>query len=224
MRLLIVEDFAPLCQAITKGFREAGFAVDSSTDGEEGLWQARSNDYDAIVLDIMLPHMDGLTLLQRIRREGRATPILLLTAKDTVDDRVQGLNLGADDYLIKPFAFAELLARVRALARRRYEKRDPMIRVGDLEVNTTARTVARGGELVELTAREFSLLEFLALRAGEVVSRSAIWEHLYEFHSDADSNVVDVYVGYLRKKLERDYLTKLIHTRRGEGYMLGIAP
>lgn len=221
MRLLVVEDYEPLRKSIVQGLRETGYAVDSSGDGDEGLWYARSNDYDAMVLDIMLPKVDGLTILQRLRREGRRTPVLLLTARDTVQDRVIGLDLGADDYLIKPFAFQELLARVRALTRRRYEKPDPVIRTQDLELNTASRSVVRAGQTIELTAREYVLLEFLALRAGEVVSRSEIWEHLYEFHSEADSNVVDVYVGYLRKKLEKPNLPKLIHTHRGHGYRLG---
>jgi len=223
MRLLVVEDYEPLRKSIVQGLREAGYAVDSSAEGEEGLWYARSNDYDAIILDIMLPKVDGLSILKRIRREGSRTPVLLLTAKDTVEDRVIGLDLGADDYLIKPFAFQELLARVRALTRRRYEKPDPVIRTQDLELNTASRSVVRAGQTIELTAREYVLLEFLALRAGEVVSRSDIWEHLYEFHSEADSNVVDVYVGYLRKKLEKPNLPKLIHTHRGHGYRLGEA-
>ncbi len=223
MRLLVVEDYEPLRKSMVQGLREAGYAVDSSAEGDEGLWYARSNDYDAIVLDIMLPKVDGLSILKRVRKEGRQTPVLLLTARDTVEDRVTGLDLGADDYLIKPFAFQELLARVRALTRRKYEKPDPVIRVQDLELNTSARSVRRGDEAIDLTAREYVLLEFLALRAGEVVSRSEIWEHLYEFHSEADSNVVDVYVGYLRKKLETPNLPKLIHTHRGHGYRLGEA-
>lgn len=223
MRLLVVEDYEPLRKSVVQGLREAGYAVDSSGEGDEGLWYARSNDYDAIVLDIMLPKVDGLTILQRVRKEGRRTPVLLLTARDTVQDRVSGLDLGADDYLIKPFAFEELLARVRALARRRYEKPDPVIRVQDLELNTSARSAQRAGEAIDLTAREYALLEFLAMRAGEVVSRSEIWEHLYEFHSEADSNVVDVYIGYLRRKLEKPNVAKLICTHRGHGYRLGEA-
>jgi DNA-binding response OmpR family regulator len=146
---------------------------------------------------------------------------LILTAKDTVEDRVIGLNSGADDYLVKPFAFDELLARVRALVRRRYDKKDPVIRVDDLEIDTARRTVRRGGRVIDLSAREYALLEFLAARAGQVVSRTAIWEHVYDFHSDPESNVVDVYVGHLRKKIERPGRPKLIHTRRGEGYLLG---
>ncbi len=221
MRVLIVEDYTPLRESLAQGLREAGFAVDVSSDGQEGLWYAQSNDYDAIVLDIMLPKLDGISMLGRMRKSGSQVPVLLLTAKDTVEDRVTGLNTGADDYLVKPFAFDELLARVRALLRRRYDKPDPVICIEDLQVDTSTHVVRRQGRAVELTAREFMLLEFLALRAGEVVSRTDIWEHLYEFHSSADSNVVDVYIGYLRKKLERPGLPKLIHTRRGHGYVLG---
>ncbi len=221
MRVLVVEDYEPVRKSIVQGLREDGFAVDASADGEEGLWYARSNEYDAIVLDIMLPSLDGLTILKRLRTAGSKTPILLLTAKDTVSDRVTGLDLGADDYLIKPFAFEELLARLRALSRRKYDKADPVVRVMDLEINTASRTVRRSGLVVELTAREYALLELLALRAGEVVTRTDIWEHLYEFHAEADSNVVDVYIGYLRKKLERPHLPRLIHTRRGLGYVMG---
>ncbi|HUU85405.1 MAG TPA: response regulator transcription factor [Phycisphaerae bacterium] len=221
MRLLVIEDYEPLRKSLSQGLREAGFAVDSSADGEEGLWYAKSNDYDVILLDIMLPRVDGLTILKHLRKIGDRVPVLLLTARDTLEDRVSGLNLGADDYLVKPFAFEELLARVRALLRRKYDRADPVLRVRDLELDTAARTVSRGGHPVELTAREYALLEFLALRAGQVVSRTDIWEHLYEFHASAESNVVDVYVGYLRKKLERPDLPRLIHTRRGQGYMLG---
>jgi len=221
MRVLFVEDYAPLRKSVSQGLREAGFAVDSSADGEEGLWYAESNDYDVIILDIMLPVVDGLTILSRLRRAGKATPILILTARDTVRDRVTGLDLGADDYLVKPFAFEELLARVRALVRRRYGAKDPVLHVEDLEIDTAKRAVRRAGKPVDLTAREYALLEFLALRAGEVVSRTDIWEHLYDFDSSVESNVVNVYIGYLRKKLERPDLPRLIHTRRGQGYMLG---
>ncbi len=220
MRVLLVEDYDPVRKSVAQGLREAGFAVDASADGEEGFWYAQSNDYDVIVLDIMLPTVDGLTILTRLRQAGKQVPILLLTAKDTVADRVTGLNLGADDYLVKPFAFEELLARVRALVRRRYDAADPAIRVQDLEINTATRTVRRAGQRIDLTAREYALLEFLAVRAGQVVSRTDMWEHLYEFHSPAESNVVDVYIGYLRKKLERPGLPRLIHTRRGQGYVL----
>ena len=221
MRVLVIEDYEPLRKALVQGLQEAGLAVDSSSDGEEGLWYAQSNNHDTIVLDIMLPKIDGLSILKRLRQAGSETPILLLTARDTVDDRVQGLNLGADDYLVKPFAFEELLARVRALVRRGCNHKDPVIRIDDLEIDTAGRTVRRGGQPVNLSAREYALLEFLAVKAGQVVSRTAIWDHIYDFHSDPESNVVDVYIGYLRKKIERPGQVKLIHTKRGQGYLLG---
>lgn len=220
MRLLLVEDYAPLCKALAQGLHEAGFAVDVAGDGEEGLWYARANDYDVIVLDLMLPRLDGLSILRRLRQEGRAASVLILTAKDTIEDRVSGLDLGADDYLVKPFAFEELLARIRALVRRRYEARSPVIRIGDLEVDTGRKLVRRMGELIELTAREYGLLEYLALRAGQLVTRTSIWEHVYECDSSVQSNVVDVYIGYLRRKIERPGWARLIHTRRGQGYVL----
>jgi two-component system OmpR family response regulator len=220
VRVLVVEDYAPIQKAVAKGLREAGFAVDATGDGEEGLWYATNNDYDVVVLDLMLPGTDGLSILKRLRSEGRATHVLILTAKDTVQDRVKGLDLGADDYLVKPFAFEELLARVRALARRAYSAKSPTLNVGDLRIETAARRVWRGEEEIPLTAREYALLEYLALRAGEAVTRTDIWEHVYEFTSDADSNVVDVYIGYLRKKIERPGRPALIHTVRGVGYSL----
>ena len=221
MRVLVIEDYRPLLKSLNQGLEEAGFAVDATADGEEGLWYARSHEYDAIVLDLMVPGVDGLTILSRLRRDGASVPVLIVTAKDTVEDRVKGLDLGADDYLIKPFALDELLARVRALIRRRYDNKDPVIRIDDLEIDTTARTAMRRGQRIELSAREYALLEFLAMRGGQVVSRTDVWEHVYDFHSDPGSNVVDVYVGYLRKKIERPGLAKLIHTRRGQGYLLG---
>lgn len=220
MRILLVEDYAPLRKSTAQGLEEAGFAVDAAADGEEGLWYAKSNDYDVIILDLMLPGIDGLTILKRLREAGSTVHVLILTARDTLEDRVKGLNVGADDYLVKPFAFAELLARVRALVRRRYETKNPAIRIGDLEIDTAGRMVRRAGETIELTAREYALLEFLAMRAGELVSRTDIWEHVYDFHSSAQSNVVDVYIGYLRHKIEREGRPRLIHTRRGQGYVL----
>ena len=223
MRVLIVEDYAPVRDSVTQGLREAGYAVDAASEGEEGLWYATSNDYDVIVLDLMLPKIDGLTILARLRQAGSTAAVLILTARDALEDRVRGLNLGADDYLVKPFAFAELLARVQALVRRKYDAKDPKIRIEDLEIDTSARTVRRAEKTIELTAMEYALLQFLALRRGQVVSRSDIWEHLYDFDATAESNVVDVYIGYLRKKIERPGLPKLIHTRRGQGYILGDA-
>jgi len=221
MRVLLIEDYLPIQKSVAKGLREAGFAVDVTGDGEEGLWYAINNDYDVVILDLMLPAVDGLTILRRLRAEGRAAHVLILTAKDTVPDRVLGLDLGADDYLVKPFAFEELLARVRALARRAYQTKTPCLEISDLRIETTAQRVWRGGEEVHLTPREYALLEYLAMRSGEAVTRTDIWEHLYEFHSEADSNVVDVYIGYLRKKIERPGRPQLIRTLRGRGYSLG---
>jgi DNA-binding response OmpR family regulator len=221
MRLLVIEDYPPLQQSLTKGLREAGFAVDATRDGREGLWYATGNEYDVIILDLMLPGMDGLEILKKIRRKGRQSPVLILTAKDTIEDRVRGLNLGADDYLIKPFAFEELLARVRALLRRNYQEKNPCIRIKDLRIDLSAQRLWRSGEEIQLTAREYALLEYLAMRAGQTISRSDIWEHVYEFNASASSNVVDVYIGYLRKKIERPNRPSLIHTVRGRGYRLG---
>jgi DNA-binding response OmpR family regulator len=224
MRLLLVEDYPPLRGSLTKGLREAGFAVDATGDGEEGLWYARSNDYDVIILDLMLPGMDGLSILRQLRAEGRQSHVLILTAKDTLDDRITGLDLGADDYLVKPFAFQELLARVRALVRRSYRTKNPLLEVQDLRIDLTLQRVWHAGEEIGLTPREYALLEYLAMRAGQVVSRADIWEHVYEFNSSASSNVVDVYIGYLRKKIDRPDRSPLINTVRGRGYMLGAQP
>lgn len=221
MRLLIVEDYRPLQQSLTKGLREAGFAVDTTGDGKEGLWYAMGNDYDVIILDLMLPGIDGLEILKKLRAKGRQSHILILTAKDTLQDRVTGLDMGADDYLVKPFAFKELLARVRALLRRSYRQKNPRIKIKDLRIDLTIQKVWRGRQEITLTPREYGLLEYLAMRAGETVSRTEIWEHVYEFNSAASSNVVDVYIGYLRKKIERAGKPLLIHTVRGRGYFLG---
>jgi DNA-binding response OmpR family regulator len=220
MRVLVVEDYGPSRESVAQALREAGLAVDVARDGEEGLWRMQSGEHDVIVLDIALPKLDGLTALQRLRRSGRDTPVLLLTARDTVPDRVTGLNAGADDYLVKPFALEELLARVRALLRRKYHAANPVLQVRDLEVDTVGRIVRRAGRRVELTAREYALLEYLAHRAGQTVTRTEIWEHVYDFRSAVESNVVDVYVGYLRRKLEQPGQPPLIHTRRGQGYLL----
>ena len=212
MRLLVIEDYRPLQQSLTKGLREAGFAVDTTRDGQEGLWYAMGNEYDVIILDLMLPGMDGLSILSKLRANGRQSHVLILTAKDTLQDRIKGLDLGADDYLVKPFAFKELLARIRALLRRSYRKKNPRIKVKDLRIDLTTQRVWRGREEIQLTPREYALLEYLAMRAGETVCRTDIWEHVYEFNSSASSNVVDVYIGYLRKKIERPGKPPLIHT------------
>ena len=221
MRVLLVEDYEPLARSVAQGLREAGYAVDRSADGEEGLWYAEANAYDAIILDVMLPKMDGLTLLRTLREKKNPAAVLILTAKDRLADRVSGLDAGADDYLVKPFEFDELLARLRALIRRRYRVGEAVIRIADLEVDTGARVVKRGGTAVQLSAREYALLEYLALRRDQVVTRAEIWEHVYDFASDPSSNVVDVYIGYLRRKIDDDREPKLIQTRRGQGYLLG---
>jgi DNA-binding response OmpR family regulator len=224
MRLLLIEDYRPLRQSLAKGLRESGFAVDTTGDGEEGLWYAMNNEYDVIVLDLMLPGMDGLEILKKVRSQGRETCVLVLTAKDTVADRVRGLELGADDYVVKPFAFEEMLARIRALVRRGYRCKQSVMQIADLRIEPATQKVHRGKQEILLTAREYALLEYLAMRAGEVVSRSDIWEHVYEFNSTASSNVVDVYIGYLRRKIEVPNKLALIHTIRGRGYLLGSAP
>jgi len=220
MRVLVVEDYAPVREAVTQGLKEAGYAVDSAPDGKDGLWYATKNQYDVIVLDLMLPEVSGMEILAKLRATRSESRVLILTAKDAVEDRVEGLNAGADDYLIKPFALEELLARVNVLFRRRYDQVGTIIAVGDLEIDTATQGVTRAGVAIEFTKREYSLLVFLAIRAGQVVSRTDIWENVYDFESDAHSNMIDVYIRYLRQKLERPGWTKLIHTRRGFGYVL----
>jgi len=221
MRVLVVEDFGPLARSLTQGLREAGYVVDLASDGEEALSYTTSNGYDVVVLDLMLPKVDGLTVLRHVRDKGDPVATLILTARDQIADRVAGLDAGADDYLVKPFAFDELLARVRALVRRRYQVQTGLIRILDLEVNTVARSVIRAGRPVTVSAREYALLEYLAVRHGHVVTRAEIWEHVYDFASEPSSNVIDVYIGYLRRKIDRADAPKLLHTRRGVGYLLG---
>lgn len=220
MRVLLVEDHRPLVRALRRGLEEEGFAVDVAYDGEEGGYKAESADYDVIVLDLMLPKEDGLSLLQRWRRAGKKTHVLILTARSAIEDKVKGLDLGADDYLTKPFELGELLARLRALVRRGHQIKDPILRIFDLEIDTAARTVKRGGKSIHLTPREFALLQFLAFHRGKVVTRSMIWEHLYDECDENTSNVVDVYIRYLRNKIDRDFDPPLIMTRWGEGYLL----
>jgi len=221
MRVLVVEDYPPLARSLVQGLRETRYAVDLATDGEEAIGLLEAATYDAVILDLMLPRLGGREVLERIRRAGNPTAVLVLTARDGLDDRVSVLDLGADDYLVKPFAFAELLARLRAVIRRRYQSTDSTIRVADLEIDTQGRVVRRGGTTIPLSAREYAVLEYLAVRQGQVVSRAEIWDHVYDFASEPSSNVVDVYIGYLRRKLENDRGNKLIHTRRGQGYVLG---
>jgi DNA-binding response OmpR family regulator len=218
--VLLIEDHKPLVRALRQGLEEEGFAVDIATDGEEGDHKAQSVGYDAIVLDLMLPKQDGLSLLQRWRAAGMATHVLVLTAKGTVEDKVRGLDIGADDYLTKPFELDELLARLRALIRRGHQTKTPVIRCHDLTIDTASRGVTRGDKKISLTPREYGLLEFLAYHRGQVVTRSMIWEHLYDEHDESTSNVVDVYIRYLRNKIDKGFDLPLILTRWGEGYML----
>jgi DNA-binding response OmpR family regulator len=220
MKVLVVEDNEPLRRSISQRLRESGFAVDETGDGPEGLWLATENKYAVAILDLMLPGLDGIELLRKMRKQNEDSSVLIITARDQVGDRVAGLDAGADDYLVKPFALDELMARVRALTRRAHSVKNPVLKVGDLEIDTRRRAASRGGEAIDLTAREYALLELLALRAGEVVSRAEIWEQLYDFNQDPESNVVDVFVAYLRRKIEREGKPKLIHTRRGMGYIL----
>jgi len=204
--------------------RKSGYAVDVAGDGEEGLWMAESHDYDVIILDIMLPKRDGLAVLTDLRARGKATHVLLLTARDTVPDRVRGLRAGADDYMVKPFALEELLARVESLCRRAYGSKHAVISVGDLEIDTVGRRVKRASKSVDLTAREYLLIEYLARRNGQVVTRSEIEEHIYDGQVDPMSNVVDSAICSLRKKLAEFGEVPLIHTRRGLGYVLEEMP
>lgn len=220
MRLLLVEDSQRLQRSLGRALRRAGYALDVSGDGEDGLWLATSTAYDTIVLDVMLPKVDGLTLLRRLREAGGRTPVLLLTARDTLENRVEGLQMGADDYLIKPFALAELLARIQALCRRQYGANSNRVAVGNLEIDLTARTVSAGRRGLVLTPREYMLLEYLALRRGQIVSRTEIETHIYNDSADLMSNAVDSAVCSLRKKLAALDCPPMIYTRRGLGYVL----
>jgi len=220
MHLLLIEDSVRLQASIGRGLRKAGYALDITGDGEEGLWLAQETPYDAIILDLMLPQLDGLSLLRKLRAAQNAVHVLILTAKDSVEDRVSGLQAGADDYLIKPFAFEELLARVQALCRRNYQRKNPRITIGDLEIDTAKRVALCRGRRIDLTPREFRLLEYLALRRGQVVSRTEIEAHIYPDAADLMSNAVDSAVCTLRKKITAPDARALIQTRRGVGYVL----
>jgi two-component system OmpR family response regulator len=215
MRLLIVEDEADLRQGLQEALREEGYAVDAAADGDDGLYKAQTWDYDAVVLDVMLPGIDGWEILNRLRKK-KKTPVLMLTARDGVRDRVRGLDLGADDYLVKPFNLVELLARVRSLIRRAAAAPNPKVTVGAVTVDTAARTVSLNASPVSLTAREFALVEFLALRRGKVVSRTELYDHLFAEEDDSFSNLLDVHVCNVRRKLGKDF----IQTRRGHGYVI----
>lgn len=215
MRILIVEDEPDLLRSLARALREEGYAVDTAADGADGLFKAESADYDAVVLDVMLPKLDGWGVLQQLRRQ-KKTPVLLLTARDQSRDRVRGLDTGADDYVVKPFDLPELFARLRALIRRSANKTTNQIEIGAVTIDTAARTVTNGGQPVELTAREYALVEFLALHRGEVVTRTTLYEHLFDEDDNTLSNLLDVHVSNVRKKLGAEFIT----TRRGHGYCI----
>lgn len=216
MRLLVVEDEPDLQTSLLRALRDDGYAVDGALDGVEGLFKAENNDYDALLLDVMLPGMDGWELLRRLRKT-KKTPVLMLTARDSVGDKVRGLDGGADDYLVKPFDLEELLARVRALIRRAASQAESTINIGEYEVDLVARTVSKQGHPVTLTAREYSLVEYLALHPGKVITRTDLYEHLFDENDATLSNLLDVHVSNIRKKLGHDFIT----TRRGLGYSIG---
>ena len=220
MRILIVEDEAKIAAFLRKGLAENGFVVDIAPRGDEGLQLARAVAYDLVILDVMLPHADGWTILKALRQDGRHMPVLFLTARDAVQDRVKGFELGADDYLVKPFAFSELLARVRSILRRGPARQADTIRVGDLEVDVIRHRASRAGQRLELTPKEFALLSLLARRVGEVLSRTIIAEQVWDMNFDSDTNVVDVHVRHLRAKVDDPFERRLIHTIRGVGYVL----
>jgi two-component system, OmpR family, response regulator len=224
MRLLVVEDEVKMAGLLKRALEEEGYAVDVTGSGEEAVWLGTENPYDAIVLDLMLPDVDGFAVCRGLRERGRWTPVLMVTARDAVRDRVAGLDAGADDYLTKPFSLAELLARLRALIRRGATERPAILRVGDLELDPAARSVARDGHPIELTAKEYALLEFFMRHPGEVLTRSRLIEHVWDFAYEGDSNVVDVYVRYLRNKVDRPFGRDSIETVRGSGYRLRSEP
>ena len=224
MRVLIVEDEVKIARAIRRGLEHEGYATDVVATGEEAILRATENDYDAVVLDVRIPAPDGFAVCRQMRARNRWAPVLMLTARDSVEDRIRGLDAGADDYLDKPFSFGELLARLRALLRRAPAARPATVQVGDVALDPAAHIVTRAGRPVELSAREFALLEFLMRHAGQVLTRTAMLEHVWDYRYDGDSNVVDVYIGYLRRKLEEPFGAPLIRTVRGVGYILDAAP
>jgi len=224
VRVLVVEDEVKMASLLKRGLEEEGHAVDIASDGLTAVWMGTEHPYDAVVLDVMLPDMDGFGVCKKLREAGRWSPILMLTARDGVEDRVAGLDAGADDYLTKPFSFAELLARLRALLRRGEPARPTVLTVDDLVLDPATHRVARGGVPIQLTRKEFTLLEYFVRHAGEVLSRTRLIEHVWDFAFEGDSNVVDVYVGYLRQKIDRPFGMDSLETVRGAGYRLREEP
>jgi two-component system OmpR family response regulator len=220
MRILVVEDEEKMARALKRGLENEGYAVDAVATGDDAIFWGTETAYDAIVLDVMLPGTDGFAVCRTLRSAKILTPVLMLTARGAVEDRIEGLDAGADDYLVKPFALAELLARLRALLRRGPAERPPEIAVGDIVIDPAAHVVSRAGKSIELSPREFALIEFLARRAGQVVTRTEILDHVWHYDYDGMSNVVDVYVSYLRRKLEKPFRSKVIRAVRGVGYVL----
>lgn len=220
MRILLVEDDPGIARFVAKGLREQAFAVDVTGDGEDALYKSTINDYDAIILDVMIPGRDGFSVCRELRAAGSVVPVIMLTARDTVQDRITGLDIGADDYLTKPFAVTELLARLRALMRRGHVVRPATIQIGDLRLDTRAQRATRGGRELGLTGKEYALLEYLAREQGRVVSRAEIAEHVWDENFDPLTNLIDVHINRLRRKVDTGFSPRLIHTRRGAGYML----
>ncbi|MFH1640818.1 MAG: response regulator transcription factor [Candidatus Omnitrophota bacterium] len=220
MRILLVEDEERIASFIARGLKEDHYVVDVAKDGEKGLYMAEMNEYDLIILDIMLPGKDGISICKELRSKGRDLPILMLSAKDTPDDKARGLNFGADDYLAKPFVFKELLARIRALLRRHKPSQGAILKVADLELNQLTHKVTRQGKELDLTSKEYSLLEYLMLNSGKVITRTMISEHVWHEDFDSFTNVIDVFMNYLRNKVDKDFKKPLIYTIRGSGYCL----
>lgn len=220
MRILVIEDEKKIADFIKRGLKEEGYAVDAAYDGAEGQFLAKTNTYDLILLDLMLPKIDGLTVCKNLKKEGIITPVIMLTAKDTVEDKVIGLDTGADDYITKPFVFEELLARVRAVLRKKSSKDATKLEVEDLALDLITHRVTRAEKEITLTAKEYALLEYLMRNAGSIVTRTMISEHVWDIDFDTFTNVIDVYINYLRNKIDAGYKKKLIHTIRGRGYIL----
>jgi len=220
MKILVVEDEERVAHFIQKGLKEEGHAVDVSYDGEDGEFLAEVNDYDLIILDLMLPKKNGIVVCRELRASGVATPVLMLTARDSVEDKVRGLDAGADDYLPKPFAFEELLARVRALLRRQSDNKSPILSMADLSLDPISRRVTRNDTPIRLTTKEYALLEYLLRNPNKVLSRTLIGEHVWDMNFDPESNVIDVYVSHLRSKIDKGHDIPLLHTLRGQGYLL----